>query len=191
MSNDVYGMSSLTQKGKGMGLFDFFKRKELLEWQNTLLAEPVPRLIMTEKQLKEGTKNRVENDLRIIKDCIKILGETTNPETYFSRLELMEKNAYDLVIIGKYANLKGATSHEAFVEFLENKQISIKEFLIRYFTNVFDKAEKLKTDNGKLKQYQKFYDSLQPYYSVMNSNNIDYIETKYRAYTRLVKTGRE
>lgn len=41
----------------------------------------------------------------------------------------------------------------------------------------------MKTDKGKLNQYQKFYDSLKPYFAEMNADNINYVETKYRVYT--------
>lgn len=174
-----------------MGLFNLFKSKELLEWQNTLLEKPVSRLIMSEKQLRSQTYSRVENNMRIIKDGIKILNETTKPDTYFDRLDLMINCINDLLKFERYVDFRGSTPSEAMVEFVEQKQISIHQFLVRYFTAILDKAESLKTDKGKLNQYQKFYDSLQPYYSVMDADNIDYIETKYKAYTRLIKKGQE
>lgn len=163
------------------------KKQKLLEWQNTLLSDPAPKLIMTETQLKQETNRRAENDLRIINDCIKILEDTTNPDTYFSRLELMTSNINDLLMLEPYADFKGASPRAAMVEFVNQKQISINRFLVRYFSTIFDKAENLKTEKGKLNQYQKFYESLQPYYDFMESENIDYIETKYRAYTRTKK----
>ena len=179
-----------------MGFFDFLKntirkanekRDFLLEWQNTILAEPVNRLIMTEQQLKSSTIQQAENDLRIIKDCIAIVENTTKPDTFFMRLHLMIEKANHLQSFEKYINFYNAIPSAALDEVSNNYQEAIRLFLIRYFSDTFDKAEKMKTDKGKYNKYKKFYDSLQSYYCYMSSENIDYIETKFLAYTRLLK----
>lgn len=174
-----------------MWLFNSKKKQMLLDWQNTLLAEPVPKLIMTEQQLRSQTKIRVENDLRIISDSEALIQKTVKPDVFFPRLQLLEEKAVDLVLFEKYVPFTGAKPSAALDELRNNKQEAIWQFLIRYFGAVYDKAEKLKTDKAKLNQYQKFYDSMQPFFSIMNEKNIDYVETKYRAYTRLIKTGQE
>jgi len=165
-------------------MFGFKKKKMMLEWQNTLLENPVPKLIMNENLLVEQTLIRLDNDLRIAKDCIKIIENTTKPDVFFERLSLMEEVSKDMVRFEKYFSVTNIKPSDALNEFYTNKQESIRQFLIRYFCAVFDKAEKLKTDKGKVNQYKKFYDSLQEYYEIMNEENIDYIETKYKAYTR-------
>lgn len=175
----------------------FGKKKEhlqernmmLLEWQNTILEEPVSKLIMTETQLDQQTRIIVKNELRIIKDCLEILETTTKPDIFFPRLELLEKKTSDLVKVEKYVTFNGAKPSEALTNLFQDKQKVINDFLIRYFCSVFDKAETMKTDKGKLNQYIKFYDSLKPYYDIMDADNIDYIETKYNAYTRSLKKG--
>ena len=179
-----------------MGFFDSIKntivkanekRDFLLEWQNTILAEPTNRLIMSKQQLKASTIQQAENDLRIIKDCVAIIENTTQPDTFFMRLHLMIEKAKHLQTLEKYIGFHNATPSAALDEALNNYQESIKLFLIRYFSDTFDKAEKLKTDKGKYNKYKKFYDSLQEYYCYMSAENIDYIETKFSAYTRLLR----
>ena len=168
-------------------MFGFGNKKRLLDWQNTLLEEPVHKLIMNERQLIEYTQYRLDNDLRIINDCIKITESTTKPDVFFPRLQLLKECAEDMVKFEGYMQIFGAKPSEALKEYQDNKQQCIKQFVIRYFCSVFDKAETLKTDKGKFKQYQKFYDSMQPYYEIMDAENIDYVETKYKAYTRYIK----
>lgn len=162
-------------------------REHLIEWQNKLLTEPVETLIMTEKQLREETNIRVMNNLRIGNDCTRILETTIDPDVYFGRLQLLVETIEDCVIFEKYVSFANAKPSEALEEVKRDRQQSIKQFLIRYFTAVFDKSETMKTNKGKLNQYKKFYDSLQPYYDRMSANHIEYIETKYIAYTRSLK----
>ena len=38
-----------------------------------------------------------------------------------------------------------------------------------------DKMDNLKTERGKINQIQKFYNSLTPYFDLMNEENIEYI----------------
>lgn len=170
-----------------MGLFDLFganKKEGLLELQKLVLANSPNKLIMSEKQLKGMATEAAARDLEIIQDCIRIVGTTTKPDTFFSRLALLIDKADNLRKYEKFISFKGATPSEAYGQLWEDHQESIHQFLIRYFSDIFDQAEKLKTNKGKLNKYQKFYDSLQPYYNQMNAENIDYIETKYKAYTR-------
>ena len=172
-----------------MGLFDLFgnKKQELLELQKLVLDNSPDKLIMSEKQLKDLATKAAARDLEIIQDCIRIVGSTTKPDTFFSRLALLIDKADNLRKYEKFISFKGASPSEAYGQLWSDYQESIQRFLIRYFSDVFDQAEKLKTDNGKLNKYQKFYDSLQPYYSQMSADHIDYIETKYKAYTNLLK----
>ena len=170
-----------------MGLLDLFgskKKEELLELQKLVMINSPDRLIMSEKQLKSMAATMANRDLEIIQDCICIIGSTNKPDTFFSRLALMIDKADNLRKFEKYVSFKGASPSEAYGQLWNDHQECIHQFLVRYFMDVFDQAEKLKTDKGKLNKYQKFYDSLQPYYNQMNANNIDYIETKYKAYTR-------
>lgn len=163
------------------------KKQELLEWQNAVLAKPLPKLVLKEAELKKITDQKVFNNVRIIADSRKIVLETKNPDTFFERLSLLDEMSMELLNIEKYITLSGASPRELRQEFCDQRQEAIKQFLVRYFCSVLDKVEKLKTDKSKLNNYQKFYDSLQPYYKEMDVNNIDYVETKYKAYTRDLK----
>lgn len=168
-----------------MGLFNNKKNEKLLNLQKIVLENSPDRLIMTERQLIASAESMAQRDLEIIQDCIRLIGDTKNPDTFFSRFDLLVEKADHLRLFEDYISFTASPSL-AFGEVWADQQEAIKRFLIRYFCDVFDKAEAAKTDKGKLSKYQKFYDSLQPYYHKMNADNIDYIETKYRAYTKAV-----
>lgn len=160
-----------------MCLFNFGNNNnKLLEWQNKLLKEPLPRLKFNEKQLLKMTMPRIESDLRIINDCKKILAVTIEPDVFFPRLHLMEVKINDLVMFEPYVAFKGAKPSAALEEFNHDKQICVYDFLQRYYSAVETKAGKLKTQKAQIRQYQNFYDSLQGYYDAMNEECINYIE---------------
>lgn len=160
------------------------KKDYLLQWQKTVLKDNVNDLIMTEQQLREATIQQAENDLRIIADCKKLIETTNKPDVFFMRLNLLIEKSAHLCALEKFISFSGASPTEAYNEIKNDYHKAINQFLVRYFSDTFDKAEVMKTEKGKIGKYQKFYDSLQEYYCYMNEENIDYIETKYIAYTR-------
>lgn len=172
-----------------MGLFDFLtgknnaKTERLLQWQNAIMQDSPNRLIMTEQQLRDATTQQANNDLRIINDCVKLVSQTTKPDVFFTRLNLIVEKLRHLASLEKYLAFSGASPTAAYNDVMRDYNESIRLFLIRYFSETFDKAEAMKTEKGKIGKYQKFYDSLQEYYCYMTEEHIDYIETKYKAYT--------
>ena len=167
-----------------MGFFDFFKKynehkARHMEWQKLVIPGSGDRLVATEKQLKEVTMQQAQDDLRIIKDCLKLIESTLNPDTFFMRLNLMVEKARHLCELEKYMSFSNISTMDAYDEIMHDYQKAISKFLFRYFSDTFDKAESLKTENGKRNRYKKFYDSLQKYYCFMNQENIDFIESKY------------
>ena len=180
-----------------MGLFDFIKKKadeksaeeqrkrsELLRWQHIVIPDSPNELIMTEDQLKAISQQQAANDLRIINDCINLIETTLKPDVFFMRLKLMHKRSIHLCSLEPFIKFSGASPIEACKEIENNYHEAINQFLRRYFSDTFDKAESMKTEKSRLVKYQEFYDSLQYYYCFMNKENIDYIETKYHAYTK-------
>lgn len=167
-----------------MGFWDivksvvFAKKEYLLEWQRLLLPGS-HKLSMNEQQLKAATIQCAENDLRIIDDCARLIEQTTNPEVFFMRLNLLIEKLNRLMQFEKYIKFSGSSPTAAYNEACQNYQMAIYHFLIRYYSETFDKACAMKTEKGRIGKYQKFYDSLQKYYRYMSAENTHYIETKY------------
>lgn len=171
-----------------MALFMSKKRRdELLSLQKIVLPDSPDYLVCSERQLKEMACQMAENSLRITGDCSNILQTTVNPDVFFERLQLFAVHCVNLILLEKHVSFTGASPTTLYDVFLREKQEVIHEFLVRYFNKVDIKASGLKTAKGQFNQYQKFYDSLKPYFTEMDTNNVDYIETKYKAYTRLLE----
>lgn len=149
-----------------------------IEWQNKLLAEPIPTLVMDKKTLMTQTEGAVESDLSIIHDCMRIIESTTKPDVFFSRLQLLEEKCKHMVLFEQYISFESAKPSDALNEFYEKKQVCISDFIDRYYASVLEKSETLKTEKGKANQFAKFYDSLQPYINYMDERNIDNVKRK-------------
>lgn len=172
-----------------MGLFDVLfggssKKQRLLEWQNIVMAQKSDRLVMSEQQLRQVSVQQAQNDLRIMNDCKNLVSTTVKPDVFFGRLNLMVEKGEYLQQLEQYISFSGASPTAALNEIKQNYQEAVKQFLVRYFSNTFDKAEAMKTEKGKQNKYIKFYESLQEYYCYMNASNREYVETKYRAYVK-------
>lgn len=123
---------------------------------------------------------QAENHMRIIQDCTKILSETVDPDTFFSRLDLLKEHSKQLVALEPYVTFRGASPTAAFEEVIEKEQEAINQFIVRYYNAVFEKAATLKTERAKNRNFQFFYDSLCPYYDRMDERNKNYIEYKHK-----------
>lgn len=171
-----------------MGLFGLGKRRKeqkdfFLQWQKVLMPNGPNRLVMTDQQLKSFTVQQAKDDIRIIQDCYDIVGRTYKPDTFFSRLNLLIDRSKHLSSIEIYANYAGVPTvrfNGTYDRIMRAYNDIVKWFLIRYHTDVHGNASALKTSKARLNRYQKWYDSLQPYYLYMCSEHIDYIETEYK-----------
>lgn len=166
-----------------MGLFDLFTRNktELLEWQNAIFVDKSERLFMSSKQLEEATFQAVANDIRIFDDSSNILNKTVKPDVFFPRLTLAEEILNHLCTLEPYMKKVGrirmnSTPSELLREFCDNKERYVCDFIYKYYWSVKEKAETLKTEKGKEKQYQKFYDSLLQYSDQISEHNMKYVD---------------
>jgi hypothetical protein len=164
----------------------FNKKKAIgfyLGWQKTVMPNCAhDRIVMNYAQLKSATINQVNSDLRIIKDCFGIVERTTKPDTFFPRMALLVEKSDHLASLKEYADYIGM-KHNNFAgiknSVFQCQNEMVMKFLMRYFTEISDKAEAMKTKAGKIGRYQKWHDSLQEYYCYMSKEHIAYIESKY------------
>lgn len=165
-------------------LFGVNKKQRLLDWQNLVMEQPSNRLVMSEQQLRQVSVQQAQNDLRIMNDCKNLVSTTVKPDVFFSRLNLMIEKGEHLQKLEQYISFSGASPTAVLNEIKQNYQEAVSQFLVRYFSDTFDKAEAMKTGKGKHNKYIKFYESLQEYYRYMNDSNKEYVETKYRAFIK-------
>lgn len=168
-----------------MGILGFLTRKKeekeyFLAWQNAILDKPVNKLIMSKEELARVTKDKLSNDLRILQDSLEIVENTLNPDTFFSRLNLMVEVSNRLQKYEPYLYKKPEEHPVLYFQVIQNYQQFVRRFLLRYYSDTYSKIEKLKTNKGKLNRWEKWYESLHVHYCYMNEENIQLIESDYR-----------
>ncbi|MDO4649438.1 MAG: hypothetical protein Q4B26_12380 [Eubacteriales bacterium] len=78
------------------------KEKHLLRWQKVIVKDSPNHLIMSEEKLRQLTELQAQNDIRIIKDSIRIIKTTRNQETRSSRLSLLKGLKDDLDVLDEF-----------------------------------------------------------------------------------------
>lgn len=159
-----------------MGLFGKSK-KELLEWQRLIMPD-VTKLVLTEQQLQVQTLPIMNRHIQIAKDCIKLVNTTANPDTYFSRYDLLISELELLCKFQKFVKFSSLSPRDNLNNVLKNKVGSINAFIDRYWDSVVKKTGTLKTDSAKKNQYSKFFDSMQKYEKSMSPENISHYKSK-------------
>ena len=160
---------------------DLANKSVLLEWQNVILEDESSKLHMSRDQLEDCTIEQAQNDMRIFDDCATLINSTVKPDVFFSRLDLAESTLDHLVTLEPYMNqIKciqlDASMSDLMNKFQEEKDSYTTDFLYRYYASVKEKADGLKTEKGKQNQFQKFYESLEPYFESISDLNMEYIE---------------
>lgn len=161
-----------------MGLFGKSK-SQLLQWQNLVIENSPSKLVTNEKQLEQISYSKAQNYMKIIKDSSRIICETADPETFFSRYELLLKRSYDLVQLSYYIKFQGMNPQFFYQQVQTKKQDEIKNMFVRCWDNTISKAEKLKTPSAKKNRYTKLYETLEKYDSEMNDDNKAYYKNRY------------
>ena len=160
----------------------FGNQSRLLAWQKLVLSNSPDRLVLNEQQLTQSTALIVEQDSKIINDCLKITQETVKPDVFFPRLELLKEKIAHLQMFEPYVKFQNVNPTQLSDTVRLKEQETISSFLDRYLDAICQKANDMKSAKGKKNQYEKFYNSLQEYYPLMNDENIQYIEEQYHFY---------
>ena len=163
---------------------------QIIEWQNAVIQDCPNRIVTTETQRRLATESAARDDMRIIDDSFRLINVTTDPDVFFSRWELLIEQTMHLEMLRNFMMIPEFRPPESSVSLKREKSTYIQHFLSRYFSDVYEKAETLKTEHGKIGRYQRFYDSLQPYYDKMQPEHIEFIETKNEIYVAQADAAR-
>lgn len=121
------------------------------------------------------------NSLRICRESIKIIYETTNPDTFFSRYEIILKETANIEAHSDKFNFGDLSPQTMRQEVVNGKQKYVRNMIDRYWDETVKGADTLKTYSGKKNRYQKFYDTLEQYKNEISEENISYYTAKYRS----------
>lgn len=110
--------------------------------------------------------------LEILHDSSKICDETKNPETFFSRMSLIDETLDKLISYEGVVRFTGEKPSAAKQEFNSNRVQAINDFIERYARDTRIKIYELKTKSGKLNRANAFYNILNEYSDKMPAESI-------------------
>lgn len=109
--------------------------------------------------------------MKILVESRDIVNRTTEPDVFFSRYDTVKEKAEQLASISKYVKFKGMKPAEVLRRVTEQEDAATRDMVLRCFQKAVLNAEKLKTEKGKLGQFEKFQSSLEPYFFRMSDEN--------------------
>lgn len=109
--------------------------------------------------------------VKILVESRDIVNRTTEPDVFFSRYDTVKEKAEQLASISKYVKFKGMKPAEVLRQVAEQEDAATRDMVLRCFQKAMLNAEKLKTEKGKLGQFEKFQSSLEPYFFRMSDEN--------------------
>lgn len=130
-------------------------------------------------QKKQEAQMLAPQLLKIIEDSCQLVNTTLKPDVFFSRYKLLKEKSAQLLGISKYIKLKGISPADMVAMITAKEHAATMDFLHRYFENAERSAAEKKTEKGARAQFDRFYQSLQPYYSRMDAEHIAYIADAY------------
>ena len=155
-------------------------KKDLLEWQKIQVVNSPNKLVFNEMQLRNMTTASAQRDLEIINESQQLVNSTSKPDVYFSRYDLLFEVLIRLLRVEPFYHFSQGSPSDSILHLCQAENDSNKAFIDRYYQKASEKAQSLKTQKGKTNQYQKFFDSLKPYFRRLSQHNIHYVESLYQ-----------
>lgn len=125
------------------------------------------------------TNSNIEKMLRICRDCVNLINNTTNPDVFFNRYKLLISILNELIPIEKNLSLTGTKPSE-FKKQLINKEIyTVNDFFDRYFKRLNLETNSLKKINSKENKIKKYMSSIDNYKTNLTITNIHYYQNHF------------
>lgn len=123
------------------------------------------------RKMKAAAEMTAPQWLKIMIESRDIVNRTTEPDVFFSRYDTVKEKAEQLASISKYVKFKGMKPAEVLRQVTEQEDAATRGMVLRCFQKAVLNAEKIKTEKGKLGQFEKFQSSLEPYFFRMSDEN--------------------
>ena len=128
------------------------------------------------RKMKAAAEMMAPQWLKIMIESRDIVNRTTEPDVFFSRYDTVKEKAQQLASISKYVKFKGMKPAEVLRQVTEQEDAATRDMVLRCFRKAQLNAEKLKTEKGKLGQFEKFQSSLEPYFFRMSQENTELVQ---------------
>lgn len=181
-----FGLSSI------FSLFSSNKKNKHSEHSKANNAFNYAEINVDGTQVQVCTKKEAEfysaGMLKIANDCANIVNTTKNPEVFFDRYNLLINKLENLSKLERFKCFTGTPPSQNLENILNQKSLSINDFIDRFYNETIQQINSLKTKNAKNKRIENFYQQLSKYNDCMLPENI----TNYtRMYENLLPTNED
>lgn len=148
-------------------------KSDLIRWQNLVLHSDCSQLSLNLAQLRNASDLIVDDNLRILNDSLKLIKETSNPEVYFKRIDLIIECYNNLADLEEFypTGIEPVSKIQNF-----NESSLLHDFIQRYWFKTVSDAEKLKTEKAKNNRKEKAKQILYTYSDKIDLTNLEYIK---------------
>lgn len=164
-----------------MGILNFFKSNnrehdsKLIELQNILFNINYNKLKVSTKQLNDSLNNYVYEHSKIVDDCVNLLGNSTNPDTFFTRFNLLITHLKALSKIERHYSFSSMLPSVQLKKLSSEKEMMINAFIDKCWENLLSNITNLKTEKAMQNNINKFFENMNLYKNNMSSSNIKHL----------------
>ena len=193
----IYVGASTSTKGIGKILLyilfsPFYLMYYVCIWPFLAIYRAVTKKKKTEKYVeKENTKQLASQYLRVINDCSKLIIETKNPKTFFSRYDLLLETLKKFSEIEENAPITGSKPSDELQRFLSLREDATNEFIDRYAQDTRIKIYELSTEKAKKNKANAFVNILNEYSDNLTERNRAQIDGHFRKMIEVIEYGGE
>ena len=166
--------TSVSTKGMGKGLWylftwPFYLMYYMCIWPFIAIYRSVTK---KKKVNKAAATMEASRYLEILQNSSKICSETKNPDTFFSRMSLIDETLDKLISYEGVVRFTGEKPSSVKQEFNSNRVQAVNDFIERYAKDTRIKIYELKTKSGKLNKANAFYNILNEYSDKMPAESV-------------------
>lgn len=137
------------------------------------------RGILSSEQIVNTCDGILTRSSSIINDCKKIIYETENPDTFYSRYKILLEEYELMATYEPYVGIYGYQPSESITYYVSEKGRFERKLINRCYNKALIKADSLKTEKAKKNQFIKAYDALLKYEVEMDPDTKDYRDKKF------------
>lgn len=154
-----------------MGIFNFFNNTKPININ-------IDGAIVTVHNKKEADFY-ANGMIKIATECANLVNTTKNPDVFFMRYNLLIDKLKNLSNLESFKCFNGTQPSQNLVDILQKKELTINDFINRFYDETQSQIDNLKTQQAKNKRIENFYQQLLKYNEYMLPENVKKYTTMY------------
>ena len=152
-----------------MGIFDIFRKSIYINIDGAIIAV----------HNKKEALFYISGMYKIATDCANLVNTTKNPDVFFMRYNLLIDKLENMSKLESFNCFKDVQPSQNLATILNKKELTINDFIDRFYDDTQFQINNLKTNKAKEKRIENFYQKLLKYNNEMLPENIEKYTSMY------------